>query len=52
MNRINSQLSQGEKNKLSDFVIDNNGSLDDLKRSVDFLLPIVKTLPNKEHEHE
>ena len=48
MKRINIQMSQEEKNKLSDFVIENNGTIKDLENSASFLLPILKSLPNKE----
>lgn len=39
--RMNCQGSQEEKKKLSDFVIYNNGSFDDLKSSVENLLSIL-----------
>lgn len=45
--RMKEQISQEEKIKLSDFEIQNNGTLDDLEKSVMFLLPIIQFLPPK-----
>jgi dephospho-CoA kinase len=48
--RISSQISQEEKNKFSDFVIENDKNLDELKKSVEFLIPIISALPNKKND--
>jgi dephospho-CoA kinase len=45
--RISHQISQEEKNKNSDFIIENEKGIDELKKSIDFILPIILTLPNK-----
>ncbi|MDX9791688.1 MAG: dephospho-CoA kinase, partial [Candidatus Kapabacteria bacterium] len=47
MARMGQQLSQELKISHADFNIVNNKSLKDLKDSVDFLLPILQTLPPK-----
>jgi dephospho-CoA kinase len=39
--RLESQMSPEEKRKLADFVIDNKGNLDDLKKAVDFIVSIL-----------
>ena len=49
-NRISVQMSQEEKNKLADFVIENEQGVDELKKTIDFILPIILSLPNKEVE--
>jgi len=46
-NRISQQISQEEKNKNSDFIIENEKGLAELKRTIDFILPIILNLPNK-----
>lgn len=45
--RMKEQISQEEKIRLSDFTIENNKSLDDLKKSAEFMLSIIKNLPPK-----
>ncbi|MDT3740799.1 MAG: dephospho-CoA kinase [Candidatus Kapabacteria bacterium] len=45
--RMKEQISQEEKIKLSDFEIENNKSINDLKNSINFLLPILESLPPK-----
>lgn len=40
--RMKSQIPNDEKKQLADFVIDNNSTLEDLKKSVDFVLDIIK----------
>ena len=50
--RIASQITQEEKNKFADFVIENNKDFNELKKSVDFLLPILTMLPNKDFSSE
>lgn len=47
--RMKEQISQEEKIKLSDFEIENNKSLDELKKSIKFLLPILESLPPKKN---
>jgi dephospho-CoA kinase len=39
--RLENQMSPEEKRKLADFVIDNKGNLDDLKKAVDFIVSIL-----------
>ena len=46
--RMDEQISPDEKKKLADFVIENNGTVDELKKSVEFLIEILKMLPIKE----
>lgn len=43
LKRLSRQISQEEKAKNSDFVIENNGSLEDLKKSISFVLNIIKS---------
>lgn len=45
LKRMKEQISQDEKVKLADFTIQNDGTLDDLKKSVEFLMPILTSLP-------
>lgn len=40
-NRLESQMSPKKKKALADFAIDNKGSIEDLKSSVDFILAIL-----------
>jgi dephospho-CoA kinase len=47
LSRMNEQISQEQKIKLSDFMIENNKSLESLFSAVDFLLPILSILPPK-----
>lgn len=42
---MKSQLNPIEKKKLADFVIENNGTVDELRVSFDTLLPILEILP-------
>ncbi|OGU11103.1 MAG: dephospho-CoA kinase [Ignavibacteria bacterium GWB2_35_12] len=42
--RMKQQISQQEKKQLADFVIENNGTVDELKQSVKTLMNIVKNL--------
>lgn len=50
--RLKAQISQEEKKKYADFVIENSGSLESLEQSVNFLLPILTNLPPKEIDEE
>ncbi|MPN11819.1 Dephospho-CoA kinase [bioreactor metagenome] len=50
--RMKQQLSQEEKNKNSDFVIENDKDMKALESSVNFLMPIILTLPNKDDSNE
>lgn len=43
-NRIKQQISQEEKIKNSDFVLENNGSYEELYKGADFLLSILETM--------
>jgi len=45
--RMNEQISQEQKIKLSDFEIQNNKSIKELESSLMFLLPIIEMLPPK-----
>lgn len=45
--RMNAQLSQKWKVLQADFVVDNNKSVQDLYKTVDFLLSILQSLPPK-----
>ena len=47
MKRINSQISQDEKIKMANFIIDNNGSLNNTKTQVEQILNEVKILRGK-----
>ena len=42
--RMNSQISQDDKVQWADFVIDNSGSVEDLRKSVEFIINILKNL--------
>ncbi len=48
--RMSRQLSSEEQLKRADFSIENNGTIDQLHSSVDFLLDIITELPPKEFE--
>lgn len=50
--RIKKQMPQEDKNKLADFVINNDGDSIMLKHSVDALIPILLELPNKDFDNE
>jgi dephospho-CoA kinase len=41
LNRMNEQISREEKRKFADFLIENNGTINDLKKSVEFVLNIL-----------
>ncbi|MCX7736987.1 MAG: dephospho-CoA kinase [Candidatus Kapabacteria bacterium] len=43
LKRLAKQIPQEEKAKNSDFVIENNGSIEDLKKSIKFILNIIKS---------
>lgn len=43
LKRLAKQISQEEKVKNSDFVIENNGAIEDLKKSIKFILNIIKS---------
>jgi len=47
MERMNAQLSQKWKVQQADFVVDNNKTVQDLYKTVDFLLSILPSLPPK-----
>jgi dephospho-CoA kinase len=47
-NRINSQISQEEKNKLADFIVENDKDIPELMKSVESIINILKILPNRE----
>ena len=42
--RINSQLPEEKKKKLADFVIENNGSMEELKSKTNFVLSVLDAL--------
>jgi dephospho-CoA kinase len=42
--RMNEQMSRQEKSRNADFVIDNSGSINELKKAVDLILSIIKSL--------
>lgn len=48
--RMNAQLSQKWKVQQADFVVDNNKTVQDLYKTVDFLLSILPSLPPKSFE--
>ena len=50
-NRISQQISQEEKNKTADFVIENEKGHTELKKSIDFILPIILELPSNSKEN-
>jgi len=43
-NRMNEQISNEEKRKLADFVINNNATIEDLRQAVEFLLNIILSI--------
>ncbi|MFA7326976.1 MAG: dephospho-CoA kinase [Candidatus Kapaibacterium sp.] len=49
---MKSQLNPIEKKKLADFVIDNNGTVDELRVSFDTLFPILEILPPNDSDDE
>lgn len=44
LRRINSQLPEEKKKKLADFVIENNGSMEELKSKTNFVLSVLDAL--------
>jgi dephospho-CoA kinase len=51
--RMKEQISQEKKIALSDFVIENNKSILDLHQTINFLLPIILSLPpNRKYEDD
>lgn len=50
--RMANQINPVEKRKAADFVINNNGSIEELKTSVNFILAIVKNLKPRDLEEE
>lgn len=49
---MNSQLNPIEKKKLADFTIENNGTLEELRKSYDALMPILEILPPNDSDEE
>ncbi len=49
---MKSQLNPIEKKKLADFVIDNNGTVDELRVSFNYLFPILEILPPNDSDEE
>lgn len=49
---MNSQLNPIEKKKLADFTIENNGTLDELRKAFNALMPILKILPPNDSDEE
>jgi dephospho-CoA kinase len=49
---MKSQLNPIEKKKLADFTIENNGTLEELKKAYDALIPILKILPPNDSDEE
>ncbi|MDR0927110.1 MAG: dephospho-CoA kinase [Ignavibacteria bacterium] len=45
--RMSSQLSQEEKNRMADFVVQNETTLLELASAAEYLLPILQSLPNR-----
>ena len=53
LQRMKEQISQDKKIAFSDFVIENNKSIADLHQTINFLLPIILSLPpNRKYEEE
>jgi dephospho-CoA kinase len=50
--RMKSQLTQEEKNSLSDFVIENNKDIPELEKAADSIIKILELLPNRVYEDE
>jgi dephospho-CoA kinase len=44
LNRSNNQIPDSEKKKQADFVFENNGSLDDLKKKADLLITVLSNI--------
>jgi len=49
---MKSQLNPIEKKKLADFVIDNNGTVDELRTSFDTIFSIIEILPPNDSDEE
>lgn len=49
---MKSQLNPIEKKKLADFVIDNNGTVDELRTSFDTIISIIEILPPNDSNEE
>lgn len=49
---MKSQLNPIEKKKLADFVIENNGTVDELRASFETLFPILEILPPNDSDEE
>ena len=49
---MKSQLNPIEKKKLADFTIENNGTLEELRKAYDALMPILKILPPNDSDEE
>jgi len=50
LKRLKSQISQNEKEKVADFVISNNGLMEDLKKRVHLLHSVLSSLAKAEHD--
>jgi dephospho-CoA kinase len=48
LKRMDEQISQHEKKKAADFVIDNSGDINQLKQSVEFILQVAKAIEPKD----
>lgn len=48
--RMDNQISDEEKSRLADFTVENNGTLQDLEKSAEFILSIVENLPGKDFD--
>lgn len=48
LKRINNQMNMVEKRKYADFVIDNKGSLEELKNSTKFIVELLEKMPPKQ----
>lgn len=49
ISRMDEQISQEIKISLSDFTIENNKSISELKMAVNFIIPIIQSLPPKQN---
>jgi len=52
LSRMNEQISSDEKKQLADFVIENNGTINEVKKSVELVIDLLKMMPNKAKEEE
>jgi dephospho-CoA kinase len=48
--RMDNQISDEEKSRLADFTVENNGTLQELEKSSDFIFSIVENLPGKDFD--